>query len=144
MEIRRTIRIEAPAERSWSVISDIERWPEWTPSVKRVQRHDEGPLRVGTSATLDLRGGTTSRWTVSDVAEGRSFTWSARIGPAMRFTADHIVEPEGAGCRLTLVLTPSGALGTVMAPLLLAMSRRNVDAEARGAAARAESPDYHI
>ena len=31
-----TVDIPAPPDRVWAVIADVERWPEWTPTVTRI------------------------------------------------------------------------------------------------------------
>ena len=35
MIVRDSVIIEAPVERVWEVFTDVDRWPEWTPSVTR-------------------------------------------------------------------------------------------------------------
>ena len=32
IHIERTVNINAPPERVWAVMMDVERWPEWTES----------------------------------------------------------------------------------------------------------------
>ena len=34
----------------WEVLSNIECWPAWTPTVTSIQRVDRGPLAVGSQA----------------------------------------------------------------------------------------------
>jgi len=52
MHFTDSIDIQAPTEVVWAVWSDIERWPEWTASVARVERLDPGALAVGLRARI--------------------------------------------------------------------------------------------
>ena len=52
MEIERTIDIAAPPDKVWAVMSDVERWPEWTASVTTVELFDNRPFEVGARALV--------------------------------------------------------------------------------------------
>lgn len=52
MEQKFTVEIGAPAERVWRILSDVEAWPSWTPTVKAVRRLDEGPVQVGSRVKI--------------------------------------------------------------------------------------------
>src|SRR5580765_507243 len=47
-----SVDIRAAPPRVWALISDIEGWPGWTPTVKSVERLDAGPLAVGSRARI--------------------------------------------------------------------------------------------
>jgi len=135
----RSIDINAAPAAVWSVLSDVEGWPQWTPSTLRVRREDDGALRIGSSAVLQLRGRPgESRWTVTAVEHGRSFVWQSPSGPGLRVIAGHEIEPVGEGSRVRLWLRAAGPLGWLFDPLVARMVRANVDAEAEGLKSRCE------
>ena len=45
--VERSVEIDAPARVVWDVFTDVERWPEWTASVTRIEALDGGELAVG-------------------------------------------------------------------------------------------------
>jgi len=132
------IHIDAPPARVWEVMSDVARWTEWAPAVKGAERHDSGPLKLGSSATMDIKGAPKAKWTVTDLEEGAAFTWEsdARI----KARGYHVVDPDGEGSRVTLGIVAPGLLATILWPLIMPVFRRNVRAEAEGLKKRCESP----
>jgi len=53
-----SIDIDAPAEKVWGLIDRLEEWPQWMPSIKKIERVSEGPLKAGSqlSVTAEVSG----------------------------------------------------------------------------------------
>ena len=47
MKADHIIRIDAPPSLVWQVTTDIDRWPDWTPTVDEARRLDDGPFTLG-------------------------------------------------------------------------------------------------
>ena len=95
-------------------MADVERWPEWTASVKRVERLDEGPLRVGSRVRIRQPRLPLAVWTVTALEPGRFFEWRSPV-PGLLSVGDHRVDAAGADTsRVTLSITWSGVLSPVI------------------------------
>ncbi len=124
------VDIPAPADRVWAVMADVERWPEWTPTVTRLQRLDRGPFAVGSRIRIRQPKLPAAVWEVSELQKGRSFTWvSGR--PGIRVTAEHGVEPTARGTRATLSVRFSGVLAPLVARLTGKLTQRYLALEAK-------------
>lgn len=133
----RTIDIAAAPERVWAVMSDLDRWHEWTPSIRGITRQGGAPLAPGTRVVIRQPKFPPALWTITDVQPGRSFTWVSR-GPGMTVTGTHALTPTGSGTRVTLTLRYEGTLGKVFARLTRGITERYVGYEAGGLRARSE------
>ena len=136
-----SIDIAAPSDRVWSVMSDVERWPEWTPSVSQVKRLDGGPFGVGSRARIHQPKFPPAFWKVSAIEPGRSFTWVS-TAPGMRVVGHHAVASTPTGSRATLTLHLHGLFGGVFGWLTRGITERYIGYEARGLKARSENPAY--
>ena len=126
-----SVEIQASSERVWEVLSNIECWPAWTPTVTSIQRVDRGPLVVGSQARIRQPKLPPAVWQITELDEGRSFTWVTR-SPGVRVTARHSVEASEGGSRATLSLQFSGLLGPLIARLTRGLNERYLALEARG------------
>ena len=68
-------------------------------------------------------------WEVTEIVDGRSFTWEAR-GPGMRTIARHQVVPDGNGSMVTLSIEQSGPMGAVAATVWRRLTQRYIEVEA--------------
>jgi uncharacterized protein YndB with AHSA1/START domain len=133
------IDIAAPAARVWSVLSDVERWPEWTASVRSVELLD-GTLAVGNRVRIRQPRFPTVVWEVTEVVPNRSFTWRSR-GPGADAIGSHAVADNGDGSSTAVLgISQTGLLGTLVALLSRPLTKRYVALEAAGLKQRSEQP----
>jgi uncharacterized membrane protein len=131
------VEIQAPTERVWAVMSDVERWHEWTASVKSIRRLDKGPLQIGSRAWIRQPKLPPALWKVSELETGRSFTWVSG-SPGIRVAGKHSVESIANGSRATLSVHFSGIFGGVFATLLRRLNEQYLAWEAAGLKRRSE------
>ena len=136
-----SIDVPAPPDRVWQVMSDVERWHEWTPSVSKIKRWKSGSLAVGHRAMVYQPRFPPAMWKVTAIEPGRSFTWVS-VAPGLRVVATHGVAAAGSGTRATLSLDYQGLFGGLMARLTRAITERYLALEANGLKARSEDPSY--
>jgi carbon monoxide dehydrogenase subunit G len=138
MELEVTSSIDAPADAVWRVLADVERWPEWTPTITKIERLDSGPLGVGSRVRIvqpKLRPGA---WTVEDWVPGEGFTWVLR-SPGVRVVAGHSIRPEGRGCSVELRVRYEGILGGIVRRLYSGLTEKYMKQEAEGLRVRSEN-----
>jgi len=75
------VGIGASPERVWAVMRDVERWHEWTSTVRSIRLRRRSPLRVGSRAFVRQPRLLPAWWVVTDLQDGREFRWISR-GPA--------------------------------------------------------------
>ncbi|MEB3031698.1 SRPBCC family protein [[Mycobacterium] nativiensis] len=131
MRYTRTDTIAARPADVWAVLADIERWPDWTASMREIIRLDSGPLRVGSTARVRQPSGRPMVWTVTELENERSFTWSA-AAPGFRLTGYHELTPAEAGVTAVLTFTLAGPMAWLARMLAGGRVRRYVDMEADG------------
>jgi uncharacterized protein YndB with AHSA1/START domain len=133
-----TREIAASPQTVWSVIVDVEKWPEWTPSMREVKRIDAGPLSIGSRARIKQPRLMPFTWTVTHLERGKGFTWTMR-SPGVSVTARHYVDPTPGGSRATLSVQYGGLLAGLVARLTAPVNDRYLQLEADGLKARSES-----
>ena len=137
MRYTRTDTIAAGPADVWAVLADVERWPDWTASMREITRLDSGPLRVGSTARVRQPSGRPMVWTVTELEPERSFTWTASA-PGLRFTGFHELHPAGVGVQAVLTFTLTGRMSWLARLLAGGRIRRYVDMEAIGLKSHAE------
>jgi uncharacterized protein YndB with AHSA1/START domain len=134
-----TVDIDAPPERVWDVMVDVEKWPEWTPSMSSVKRLDPGELRVGSRARIKQPGLAPNTMTVTHLERDKTFTWATRA-PGLLVTATHTVEPRGKGSQVILSVTFDGLIGGLLGRAMKTINERYIAFEAAGLKKRSEHP----
>ncbi len=138
MEFETSIEIEAPAGRVYAIMVDVERWHEWTASIKGISLLD-GTFVVGSRAKVRQPKLPTATWTVTALEPGRGFTWEAG-SPGFRSVGEHYVTELAPGrCTARLAIRSTGFLAKLFGGRVRRITARYVRMEAAGLKARAES-----
>jgi carbon monoxide dehydrogenase subunit G len=112
MRFESSIDIDAPAERVWALIDKLEEWPQWMPSIKKIERVFLGPLAAGSQLSVTAK---VSRLTVkllmmvTEFVPGRNVVLEGKaLGTKLaRF---YTLEPVNGKTKLTIGGDVSGAL----------------------------------
>ena len=134
-----TVDVAASPEAIWAVLIDVERWPEWTASVRRARRLDVGPFVVGSRARLEQPKLPPAVWRVTELVAPHSFVWVSGA-PGLTTEAVHRLDlNERGGTTVTLGISQRGPLGRLMALFIGGLTERYVNMEAEGLKRRAEA-----
>jgi hypothetical protein len=138
VEFSRTIEVQAPPDRVWAVMRDVERWHEWTASVTSIRIVGGGPLKSDSRAWVRQPKFPPALWQIEELDDARrTFTWISRA-PGMLVTARHGVEARGTASRANLSLRYEGLLGPLFGKMTRGITERYLDLEANGLKQRAE------
>jgi carbon monoxide dehydrogenase subunit G len=112
MRFESSIDIDAPAERVWALVDKLEEWPQWMPSIKKIERVSQGPLIVGSQLSVTAKvTGLTVRllMTIKEFVEERNVVLEGKaLGTKLaRF---YTLEPVNGKTKLTIGGVVSGAL----------------------------------
>lgn len=139
MRAEESVDIAAPAEVVWAVWTEVERWPEWSGSVSRVRRLDEGPLAVGSRTRLEQPRLRPAVWRVTELDPENSFVWTATSGGVTTVAGHRIVPAASDRVRAELTIEHSGLLAPLVGWLVSSLTRRYLHLEAAGLKRRCES-----
>lgn len=114
---------DASVDVAWALVSRPSRWPEWAPHVRGAWGLGSPEVQAGRRGAARLLWVVPVPASISAKTPGRSWTW--RVGPT---TLDHVVEPYGAGSRITMTMSAPGPLDSVLAvtygPVVRTLVRR--------------------
>jgi carbon monoxide dehydrogenase subunit G len=112
MRFESSIDINAPAEKVWALVDKLEEWPQWMPSIKKIERLSKGPLTVGSQLSVTAK---VSRLTVKLLMTITEFVPERNVvmqGKALgtNLTRFYTLEPVNGKTRVTIGGDVSGAL----------------------------------
>jgi carbon monoxide dehydrogenase subunit G len=112
MRFESSIDINAPAEEVWALIDKLEEWPQWMPSIKKIERVSKGPLTAGSqlSVTVKVSGLTvTLLMTITEFIPERNVVMQGKA-LGTKLTRFYTLEPLDGKTKVTIGGEVSGAL----------------------------------
>lgn len=138
IELTVTQSIAAPSAHVWSILSDIERWTEWTPTITRIERLDRGDIEIGSRFRIAQPKLRPTLWTISEWKPGERFTWTSRA-PGFRAVAEHALSAGTNGCSVRLAVRFEGVFARLAARLYGRLTLQYMQLEADGLRTRSEA-----
>ena len=136
--IQRVIVLASPAA-IWRVLTDVERWPTWTPTTLQVDPLTPGGLRVGARYRViqpKLRPGI---YEVTECTPHKAFTWVQKA-PGATMVADHrFTAADATGTEVELSFSTEGLLGALIGRKYGKLIADYVATEARSLKAHCEA-----
>jgi uncharacterized membrane protein len=139
MRFEQSIDIDAPPQRVWDVLSDLESWPQRIETVDVVELLTPAPVAVGSRVRLKQPKLPEGIWEVT-VWDSPAFFEFRQSSGALTDVAGHRVEALADDrSRLTLTLEMRGLLVPVVALFWKGLTNRYLTTEAQGMKRAAES-----
>jgi uncharacterized membrane protein len=131
LHFEKTIEIDAPQQRVWDVLSDLEAWPRRIETVDVVELLTPAPITKGSQVRLQQPKLPEGIWAITVWDAPSYFEWTQKTS-GITSVAGHRVEPLGEGrARLTLTLDMRGFLIPV-ALFYKGLTNRYMNLEAEG------------
>ncbi|HVD30704.1 MAG TPA: SRPBCC family protein [Methylomirabilota bacterium] len=138
MHFEKTIEIDAPQQRVWDVLSDLEAWPPRIETVDVVKLLTPAPITKGSRVRLKQPKLPEGTWDITVWDAPSYFEWTQKTS-GITSVAGHRVEAMGEGrARLTLTLDMRGFLIPV-ALFYKGLTNRYMNLEAEGMKRAAET-----
>ncbi len=139
MRFVRAIDIDAPQQRVWDVLTDLEGWPQRIDTVETIEILTPRPVAVGSRVKLKQPKLSEGVWEVTIWDSPTRFEWTQKTS-ALSSVADHRVEALGEGrTRLTLILDMRGLLVPMVALFYRGLANDYLTRETQGMKRAAES-----
>ena len=96
MKFRASVEINATPERTWPLLKNVEEWPEWIPSLKKIENVTQGPMGVGSQVLVVAKSLITVNllMTVTEFVAGRRVVMEGKV-LGVRMTRYYEMEPVG-------------------------------------------------
>ena len=139
MRFEKSVEIDAPQQRVWDVLSDLEAWPQRIETVDVVEVLTPPPISKGSRVRLKQPKLPEGTWHVTAWDAPSYFEWTQKTGGTTS-VAGHRVEALGEGrARLTLTLDMRGVLVSIIALFYKGLTNRYMNLEAEGMKRAAEA-----
>jgi uncharacterized membrane protein len=139
MRFEQSIDIDAPQQRVWDVLSNLEAWPQRIETVDVVELLTPAPLGAGSRVRLKQPKLPDGTWEVTAWDSPSYFEYRQRSGGVTSVAGHRVEALEEGRSRLTLTLDMRGLMVPVVAVFWKGLTNRYMTIEAQGMKRAAES-----
>jgi carbon monoxide dehydrogenase subunit G len=91
-----SVEIDSTPERTWALVNNVEEWPKWIPSLKKIEKVTQGPLGVGSQVLVVAKSLITVNllMTITEFVAGRRVVMKGGV-LGVKMTRYYEMEPVG-------------------------------------------------
>ncbi len=124
--VERSFEVGVPLERTWALLADVGRWPEWAPHI-RTASLEGGALGAGSEGRFTFRPAGSARFRMTSWRPSTSWTWHGRaLGLPIDYR-HHFEALDSERTRLTWAVELVGARAGLRAKAFARIYGRNLD-----------------
>jgi carbon monoxide dehydrogenase subunit G len=96
MKFSASVEINSSPERTWALVNNVEEWPKWIPSLKKIEKVTQGPLGVGSQVLVVAKSLITVNllMTITEFVAGRRVVMEGGV-LGVKMTRYYEMEPVG-------------------------------------------------
>ncbi len=137
MKFSSSVEIDAPPEKVWALVNDLEEWPQWIPSIKKIEKLSEGALGIGSQIRVTAKSAITVKllMTITEFVPGQRAVMQGKV-LGTELIRYYTFEPVDQGTRLTAGGEVSGLLaflvrrgGQALSEEIVQAAKRKIEGE---------------
>ena len=96
MRFSASVEINASPEKAWVLLNNVEEWPKWVPSLKKIEKVTKEPMGVGSRVLVVARSLITVNllMTITEFVAGRRVVMEGKV-LGVKMTRYYEMEPAG-------------------------------------------------
>ncbi len=139
MRFEHSIEIDAPQQRAWDVLTNLEGWPQRIETVDEIELLTPLPVGVGTRVRLKQPKLGEGTWEVTAWDAPSSFEWRQQASGVTTVAAHRVEALEDGRSRLILMLEMRGLLVPIFGRMFKGLTNDYMTREAQDLKRAAES-----
>ena len=137
MKFSSTVEVDAPPEKVWALVNDLEEWPQWIPSIKKIEKLSEGALGIGSQIRVTAKSAITVKllMTITEFVPGQHAVMRGKV-LGTELIRYYTFEPVDQRTRLTAGGEVSGLLaflvrrgGQALSEEIVRAAKRRIEGE---------------
>jgi carbon monoxide dehydrogenase subunit G len=94
MKFSASVEINTTSEKAWALVKNVEEWPSWIPSLKKIEKVTKGPMDVGSRVLVVAKSLITVNllMTITEFVPGRRVVMEGKV-LGVKMTRYYEMEP---------------------------------------------------
>lgn len=131
MQTVERVVIKASPTAIWEVLTDVERWPMWTPTVLSVEPVTRDGFKVGAKYRVTQPKIKPAIYEVTERIPHEGFTWVQKAPGATMIAEHRLTAFDGSGTEVELAFATKGLLGALAGSMNARLIAEYVKTEAK-------------